>query len=105
VAVAKGFSQKVKLPGIVDLLTGSQPLFFMYGEEIATVVPTTSGVHYQAFYLPEVCGLPLGLVWPMTIGYEDFLASIQCLKSDYNHFGQVMQALQPQLAAAALHSS
>jgi hypothetical protein len=47
--------------GFWNLLTGLQPLFFMYGEQIATVVPTMPGVHYQAFYLPKVCGLPLGL--------------------------------------------
>ena len=97
-AAAEGFSRKVKLPGIVDLLTDSQPLFFAHGKQTAAIVPTTSGVHYRAFYLPEVCGMPLGLVWPTTIGYENFLASIQCLRSDYNHFLQVLVALQPQLA-------
>jgi hypothetical protein len=29
-AAAEGFPRKVKLPGIVDLLTNSQPLFFPY---------------------------------------------------------------------------
>jgi hypothetical protein len=38
------------------------------------------------------------LVWPRTIGYENFLASIQCLRSDYTPFLQGLMALQPQLA-------
>jgi hypothetical protein len=31
------------------------------------------------------------------IGFEDFLASIQSLKSDYQHFVQVLEALRPAL--------
>lgn len=41
-----------------------------------------------------MCGLPLGLVWPTTIIYDDFLASVQSLKSDFHHFTLVLQALQ-----------
>jgi hypothetical protein len=41
-AAAEGFSQKVKLPGIVDLLTDSQPLLFLYGKQITTVIQTAS---------------------------------------------------------------
>jgi hypothetical protein len=93
-AAAEGISRKVKLPGIMDLMRDSQPLFFPYGEKAASFVQLDSKLHYRAFYLPEVCGLPLGLVWPTTIGYDDILASVQCLKSDYNHFTHVLQALQ-----------
>jgi hypothetical protein len=91
-AAAEGTSRKVKLPGIM-------PLFFPYGEKATSFVQLDSKlqVHYRAFYLPEVCGLPLGLVWPTTIGYDDLLASVQCLKSDYHHFTQVLQALQLQI--------
>jgi hypothetical protein len=95
----RGFLLKSKTPwhgGPVDRLTA----FVLPIQQTNRYchVPTTLGAHYQAFYLPEVCGLPLGLVWPTTIGYEDLLVSIQCLKSDYTHFVQVTQALQPRLA-------
>jgi hypothetical protein len=96
-AAAEGFSRKVKLPGITDLLKDSQPLFFPSGEQAASLVQLASESHYRAFYLPEVCGLPLGLVWPTTTGYDDFLASIQSLKSGYQHFVHVLVALKPQL--------
>jgi hypothetical protein len=33
----------------------------------------------------------------MTIGFEDYLACIQSLKSDYQHFIQVLEALKPAL--------
>jgi hypothetical protein len=96
-AAAEGFSCKVKLPGITDLIKDSQPLFFPSGEQAASLVQLALESHYRAFYLPEVCSLPLGLVWPTTTGYEDFLASIQSLKSDYQHFVHVLEALKPQL--------
>jgi hypothetical protein len=38
-----------------------------------------------------------GLVWPTTIRFEDYLATIQSLKSDYQHFVQVLEALKPAL--------
>jgi hypothetical protein len=81
----------------MDLMKDSQPLFFPYEEKAAYFVQLESKLHYRAFYLPEVCGLPLGLVWPTTIGYDDLLASVQCLKSDYHHFTQVLQVLQSQI--------
>jgi hypothetical protein len=37
-AAAKGISCKVKLPGIIDLMKDSQPLFFPYGEKAASFV-------------------------------------------------------------------
>jgi hypothetical protein len=53
-AAAEGVSRKVKLPGIMDFMQDTQPLFFPYGEQ----VQLTTESHYRAFYLPEVCGLP-----------------------------------------------
>jgi hypothetical protein len=73
---------KVKLPGIMDFMKDSQPLFFPYEEKAAPFIQLTSESHYQAFYLPKVCGIPLGLGWPTTISFEDLLTSIQCLQSD-----------------------
>jgi hypothetical protein len=90
-AATEGVSRKVKLPGIMDFMQDTQPLFFPSGELVAATVQFPMGSHYRAFYLPEVCGLPLGLVWPTTI------ASIKSLKSDYQHFVQVLEALQPAL--------
>ena len=82
-AAAEDVSRKVKLPGIMDFMHDTQPLFFPYGEQIAATVQLTMESHYRAFCLPKVCGLLLGLVWPTTIGFKDYLASIQSLKSDY----------------------
>jgi hypothetical protein len=98
-AAAEGTSRQVKLPGILDFLQDSQPLFFPYGEQAASFVQSGSQLHYRAFYLPEVCGLPIGLVWPTTIGYDDFLSSIQSIKSDYLHFALVVQALKSSLTS------
>jgi hypothetical protein len=41
--------------------------------------------------------LPLGFVWPSTVGFEDFLATIQSLKSSYQGFVQVFEVLKPEL--------
>jgi hypothetical protein len=98
-AAAEGWSRKVKLPGITDLMEDSQPLFFPYGEMAASSVQVGTQLHYRAFFLPEVCGLPLGLVWPTQIGYADFLASVKSLKSDYTHFLTVLQTLQPSITS------
>jgi hypothetical protein len=45
----------------------------------------------------KVCGLPLGLIWPATIGFADLLASVQCLWSDYQSFIHAIKALEPWL--------
>jgi hypothetical protein len=89
-AAAEGVSYKVKLPGIMDVMQDTQPLFFPYGQQVAATVQLTTESHYHTFYLPEVCGLLLGLALPRTVGFEDYLASIQSLKSDYHHFVQVL---------------
>jgi hypothetical protein len=96
-AAAKGISSKVKFPSIIDPMKDSHPLFVPYGEKAASFVQLDSKLHYQAFYLPEVCGLPLGLVWSTMISNDGILASIQCLKSNYTHFTHVLQALQPSI--------
>jgi hypothetical protein len=65
-AAAEGVSRKVKLPGIVDFMQDTKPIFFPYRKQVAATVQLTTDSHYGAFYLSEVCGLPLGLVWPTT---------------------------------------
>jgi hypothetical protein len=96
-AAAEGVYRKIKLPGILDFMQDTQPLLFSSGELVAATVHLPMESRYRAFYLPEVCGLPLRLVWPTTIMFVDYLASIQSLKSDYQHFVQVLEALQPAL--------
>jgi hypothetical protein len=94
-AAVEGVSPKVKLPGIMDFMQDTQPLFFPYGEQAAASVQITTESHYRALYLPVVCRQPLGLVWSTTIGFEDVLASIQSLKRNYQLFVQVLEALKP----------
>jgi hypothetical protein len=74
---AEGVTWEVKLPGIMDFMEDSLPLLFPHGEQAAFSIQPEQELHYQAFYLPEAYSMPLGLVWPTTMGYEDFLASIQ----------------------------
>jgi hypothetical protein len=51
-----------------------------------------------AFYLPEVCNLPLGLRWPTDIGFLEFQASIRAaLGKNSPLFEAVLQALKPLL--------
>jgi hypothetical protein len=64
---AEGVSCNIKLPGIMDFMQGTPPLCFPTGELVAATVQLPMESYYRAFYLPEVCGLPLGLVWPTTI--------------------------------------
>jgi hypothetical protein len=96
-AASEGFSRVIKLPGSSDYLTDAQPLFFPLGEHIECPVTTPTGFIQHAFFLPEVCNMPLGMAWPTTISYEDFHSSIQCLKGGYLLFLRVLQALQPTL--------
>jgi hypothetical protein len=94
-----------KLPGALELLTESQPLFFPLEEQLVEQVPLTSGSKYHMFFLPEVCSLPLSLAWPTTISFVDLFSSIQGLKSGNSHFLQILKflqiltALQPELTS------
>jgi hypothetical protein len=45
--------------------------------------------HQRAFFLPEVCNLPLGLRWPTSIGFADFALSISAA------FGKPSNHLSP----------
>jgi hypothetical protein len=76
-AATEGFSQAILPPGIVYLLTKSQPMYFPLGEQLVNQVPLPGGIQvYLAIFLPEVCGLPLGMAWPTDIYFADFYASI-----------------------------
>jgi hypothetical protein len=94
-AAIKGFSCQVKLPSIVDFITDLQPLFFPFGEQTMIPVPTPTGTITRAFFLPKVCDLLLGLVWPTTINYNGICMSIHALKGGYAHFLHILTTLQP----------
>jgi hypothetical protein len=97
-AAKEGFSHNIKLPGaITEFLNDAKPLFFPLGEHMAGTAKTKQGTLYQAFCLPEVCNMPLGLLWPISINYDDFYASVKSLKSGFSAFLCVLQALKPQL--------
>jgi hypothetical protein len=93
-AAQEGFSQLVKPTGPTEFLNDAQPLFF----PLAGTAKTKQGIIYQAIFLPEVCNIHLGLLWPASINFNDFYASIKSLKSGYSAFLCILQgALKPQL--------
>jgi hypothetical protein len=75
-AAAEGFSRMTTLPGATKFLNDAQPLFFPLGEQLAGSVTTTTANLSCAFFLPEVCNMPLGMVWPIMLCYEDLYSSI-----------------------------
>lgn len=56
-------------------------------------VSTLTGPVTCAFFLPEVCDVPLWLVWPTS--YDDMYASIHTLKGGCTHFLHVLTTMQP----------
>jgi hypothetical protein len=94
----EGFSRQVNLPYTIEFITDSQPLFIPFGEQLWAPVMTVTGTTTRAFFLPKVCDLPLGLVWPTTISYDDMHASVHALKGGYAHFLLVLTTLQPILS-------
>jgi hypothetical protein len=86
-AAAEGVSRKVKLIGITDFMEDSQPLFFPYGEQVTSSVQLEQELHYfiiepSTYRKSAACHSVWSGLRLTTIGYEDFLASVQCLKSD-----------------------
>jgi hypothetical protein len=61
-AASEGLSCNIKLPGATEFLNDAQPLFFPLGEHMVGTAVTKQGTLYQAFFLPEVCNMPLGLL-------------------------------------------
>jgi hypothetical protein len=102
----EGFSRVVRLPGAIELLTKYQLLFFPLREQLIEQVPLPTGSMYHTIFLPEVCGLPLGMAWPTTICFAKLQPSILGgpLKSGYSHFLHIVTALiQPKLTSS-LHA-
>jgi hypothetical protein len=100
-AAQEGFSRSLTVTSrVVSLLLDAQPVLLTQGQSIAQQVTTPDGtVHLRAFLLPEVCDMPIGFRWPITIGLPDFTASITAaLGKSSQNFVSVLKALQPQLA-------
>jgi hypothetical protein len=96
-AATEGFSRAVKLPGSVDLVMDSQPLLFPLGEKVAGQITTPAGIVTCAIFLPEVCNMPLGMVWPIGISFDDLHSSIFSLRGGYSAFLRVLKALKPHI--------
>jgi hypothetical protein len=74
----EGKTRAAKLkPGMFHLLQETQPLLIPEGELIATTLTYEEMIYPRTIFLPEVCNLPFGMRWPVTIGYDDFKCSIQ----------------------------
>ena len=98
-AAQEGYSRDPSLlPTVENILLDSQPLLLPEGELIGEKVQHGEDTFLRAFYLPEVCNLPLGLRWPTDIGFLEFQASIRAaLGKNSPLFEAVLQALKPLL--------
>jgi hypothetical protein len=100
IGAQEGFSRSLKLePKVFSLLQDAQPLFFPAGELMCTMVTDGQTTLPRTIFLPEVCNMPTGMRWPVTIGLPDFLSSIQGAYGQASgHFHQALSALGPALA-------
>jgi hypothetical protein len=102
-----GFSRAEALPTkILSLLVDAQPILLPSGQQLGQSVLIEGVSHQRAFFLPEVCNLPLGLRWPTSIGFTDFALSISAAFGKPSaHFSSILTALQPSLATwfASIH--
>jgi hypothetical protein len=96
-AAQEGYYRDPSLKTTVEnILLDSQPLLLPEGELIGATVQHGEDLFLRAFYLPEVCNLPLGLRWPTDIGFPEFVASIRAaLGNNSPPFEAVLQALKP----------
>ncbi len=95
----QGFTRATKLkPGMFHLLQETQPLFFPAGELTCTTVMSKANTYLRTIFLPEVCNFPLGMRWPIDIGYDDFKRSIQgALGASGAVFQKILNSMQEQL--------
>jgi hypothetical protein len=83
---------------VVSLLQDAQPILLPTGQQLAERRQLDNVSYSLAFFLPEVCNLPLGMRWPTSIGFADFSSSIKAaLGKSGDHFISVLTALQPSL--------
>jgi hypothetical protein len=81
---------------VENILLNSQPHLLPEGESIRAILQNGQATFLRAFYLPEVCNLPLALRWPTNIGFPEFAASIcAALGKSSPPFDAVLQALKP----------
>jgi hypothetical protein len=100
IGAQEGFSRSLRLdPKVFSLMQDSQPLLLPQGELTCTTVPHGTTTLPRTIFLPEVCNLPIGMRWPVTIGLEDFLASIQGSYGQASAiFNHALLALEPALS-------
>jgi hypothetical protein len=76
--VQEEFSRPAALkPGMFQLLQDAHSFFFLAGEFLCEDVVFEGTAYPRAVFLPEVCNLPIGMCWPVDIGYKAFHLSIQ----------------------------
>jgi hypothetical protein len=93
-AAIEGLSREVPTPTMQAYLDEANPLFFPVGElTCSTITLDPSNMTYRAFLLPETCSPPLGLAWPINIGFTDFVHSINALGKAYKNFLFCIKAL------------
>ncbi len=98
-AAQEGYSRDLSLDTQVEtILLDSQPLLIPEGELIGQKVKRGDDTFLRTFLLPEVCNLPLGIRWPLDIGFSELTASIRAaLGKNSPPFEAVLIALQPTL--------
>jgi hypothetical protein len=79
--------------------TDAKPLFFLAGELFSKSVEIEPGeLAYRAIFLPKICSPPLGFLWPMDIGLDKFVKSLELLGRVYKPFLLTIDTLQPLIA-------
>ena len=99
IGAQEGFSRNLKMePKVISLLQDAQPLLLPEGELTCNTVAHGEGTLPRAIFLPEVCNLPIGMRWPVTIGLQAFLNSTQGAYGQASGvFNQALSALEPSL--------
>jgi hypothetical protein len=80
VGAQEGFSCSSSFKAnVVGILQDAQPLFIPEGKLVCTNILKENVSYQRAILLPEVCNMPIGICWPVNIGFPDFLASLQAI--------------------------
>jgi hypothetical protein len=100
IGAQEGFSRSDGLNGsVVSLLQDAGSIFLPAGELTCATVTKNAIVYSRTIFFPEVCNMPLGMRWPLDIGFQDFLSSIQAAMGTHGTlFQQALQALEPMLS-------
>jgi hypothetical protein len=99
VGAREDFSCSLQLkPTVVNssVLQDAQPFFLPEGEQTCVMVANGTVDYPRTIFLPEVCNLPIGMRWPVNIGFLDFLSSIQATLGNAGMIFQwAMLAIEP----------